>query len=75
MTRNIAAFSQKIISVLRVGWMRELEPESLLSDLVGGCPWPHFLLVNVDLSQAAVELMPLQIRDAEEPVHCRGAEQ
>lgn len=73
-TCNIAAFSQKTISVLRVGWMRELEPGSLLSDLVGGCPWPDCLLANIDLSQAAAELVPLQIRGAEEPVRCRGAE-
>lgn len=67
-TCNTAAFSQKTISVLRASRVRELEPGSLLSGLVGGCPWPDFMLANVDLSQAAAELVPLQIRDAEEAV-------
>lgn len=52
--------------------MRELEPGSLLSGRVGGYPWLDFLLANVDLSQAAAYLVPLQVRDAEEPVQCRG---
>lgn len=52
MTCNIAAFSQNTVSVFRAGWMRELAPENLLSDLAGGCPWPDFLLGNVDLPQA-----------------------
>lgn len=73
-TCNKTAFSQKTISVLGAGWVRELELWSLLSGLAGGCPWPDFLLANVDLSWAAVELVPLQIRDAEKPVCCRGAE-
>lgn len=73
-TCNKTAFSQKTVSVLRESVVRELEPGSLLSHLVGGCPWPDFLLANVGLSWAAVELVPLQIRDAEEPVRCRGAE-